>query len=55
MQSCPKGDPGYTKIKNDFKIRRNDVLVDLDSAKCTEPTSLMADSDYSDELLHLQH
>ena len=50
LDSCPKNDPAYEQIKKDFKIRRNGVLVDMDNVKCIEPTSAMAESDWSDEL-----
>ena len=69
MDRCPKNNPFYKKLKQDFSIYHiylnpgyngnNDyylppVKVDFDSIFCSEPASSMNDRDYSAELLNLK-
>ena len=54
LNTCPKNDPVYNQIKNDFTIRRNGVVVPFDGIACTEPTSSMNIAQYTDELIVLQ-
>ncbi len=41
LDTCPKNDPAYNQIKNDFTIRHNGVIVPADSITCSEPVSSM--------------
>jgi hypothetical protein len=52
LKICPNNDPHYAEIRNDFKIRRNGVLVG--DIPCTEPVSNLPLSQYTEELITLQ-
>jgi hypothetical protein len=52
LDSCPDSDPSIAKIRADFVLYRNNVLVT--SVPCTAPVSAMPLSSYSDELIVLQ-
>ena len=52
LEACPNNDPHYAEIRNDFKIRRNGVLVG--DVPCTEPVSKLPLSQYTEELIALQ-
>lgn len=54
LNSCPKNDPVYNQIKNDFTIRHNGVIVPLDNIACSEPVSSLPIAQYTDELIVLQ-
>ena len=54
FEQCPTADPIFETIVNDFKIRRDSVLINAASLTCTPPISTMPISVYSDELVLLQ-
>ncbi|MFZ2161919.1 MAG: VWD domain-containing protein [Sideroxyarcus sp.] len=55
FDQCPTADPAFlTMIANDFKIRRDGVLIDPTTLTCTAPISTMAISAYTDEIVLLQ-
>jgi hypothetical protein len=54
LDTCPKNDPIYNQIKNDFIIRHNGDIVPFDNIACTEPTSSMDIAQYTNELIVLQ-
>jgi hypothetical protein len=52
LDKCPSSDPVYAKLRADFTIRRNDVIVT--NIPCSEPVSSMPLPQYTDELIVLQ-
>lgn len=52
LERCPTGDINYGTIRNDFKLRRNGVLVG--SVACSEPVSAIPTAQYTDEIIVLQ-
>ena len=54
FEQCPTADPIFATIINDFKIRRDGVLINAAALTCTPPISTMPISAYTDELVLLQ-
>jgi hypothetical protein len=54
FEMCPTADPAFAMIANDFKIRRDGMLINPMSLTCTPPISTMPISAYTDELVLLQ-
>jgi hypothetical protein len=54
FEQCPTADPIFATIVQDFKIRRDDVLIDPATLTCTPPISAMPISAYTDEIVLLQ-
>ncbi len=54
LDTCPKNDPVYSQIKNDFTIRHNGVPVVMDTIACSEPVSSMPIAQFTNELIILQ-
>jgi hypothetical protein len=52
LESCPTNDINYGRIRSDFKLRRNGILVG--SVACSEPVSAMSTAQYTDEIIVLQ-
>jgi hypothetical protein len=52
LDTCPQRDPNLQEIRNDFEIRRDEVLIT--SFPCTEPVSTMPAAQYTDPLIALQ-
>jgi hypothetical protein len=52
LDTCPTGDPAYSQIRNDFKLRREGALVG--DVPCSGPISSLPVSQYTDELIVLQ-
>jgi hypothetical protein len=52
LDACPQNDPAFSQITQDFKLRRDGVLVSV--PPCTEPVSQMPVSQYTDELIVYQ-
>jgi hypothetical protein len=52
LSTCPQHDPVYSRIRSDFEIRRNGVLVQ--DIPCSEPISQLPISQYTDELIVVQ-
>jgi hypothetical protein len=54
MDRCPKNNPFYQQIKNDFHFYFNGARLDFDSIPCYEPMSSIPDSNYSSPLVFLK-
>ena len=54
FEQCPTADPVFATIINDFKIRRDGVLINAAALRCTEPISTIPISAYTDDLVLLQ-
>ena len=54
FEQCPTADPIFATIVNDFKIRRDGVLINAAALTCNPPISTMPISDYTDQLVLLQ-
>ncbi|HKC66058.1 MAG TPA: hypothetical protein VKB86_20610, partial [Pyrinomonadaceae bacterium] len=54
FEECPTADPIFATIVNDFKIRRDGVLINPTALTCTPPISSMPINAYTDELVLLQ-
>src|SRR5262245_26425674 len=52
LDTCPASDPAIAEIRNDFQIRKNQLVVG--DIACTEPTSQIPIAQYTDELIALQ-
>jgi hypothetical protein len=54
FEQCPTADPIFATIVNDFRIRRDGVLINAAALTCTPPISTMPIGAYSDELVLFQ-
>jgi hypothetical protein len=52
LEKCPNYDPIYSKLRSDFKIRLDGVLIN--DIPCTEPISAIPIEDFSDALIAIQ-
>lgn len=54
FEQCPTADPIFATIINDFKIRKDGVLINAAALTCNPPISTMPISAYTDQLVLLQ-
>jgi hypothetical protein len=52
LETCPTNDPIYAKLRNDFTIRIDGVIVG--DIPCSEPISSMPITQYTEQLISLQ-